>query len=260
MFFDAANASGSPLSNAESYMHNIGCDANDTIAKIEDSVYWVGNGYDGAPTVWRMTGTSQVDDIGNPPYNRIMALEGSNLSNARAIVIRQAGHAFYILTLANANRTFVYDMMIDYWFEWTDTTGSNSWPIVQAADGGNTTIVQHTTNGWIYNFLSTVYQDDSVNFTVTARTPRVDLDTMRRKFVNRLDIVADKQPTSENASITYSDDDYVTFSTPRTFDISSVRSFGRNWSNFRRRSWQLQYSGNQPYRAYGLELDVSIEG
>jgi hypothetical protein len=259
MFADTANASGSPLTNAEQYMRRVGCDAPDTIQHEEDMLFWVGNGYTGGYTVWKHTGTSAIEDIGIAPLNRILSLEGTNLANARAVIFRHAGHIFYILTLVGANRTFVYDPDINYWTEWTDTTGNNAWPVVDATEYQDGVIVQHTTNGWIYNVRSDVFQDDSVSFTLTARTPRTDFDTIERKFVNRLDIVADRQTSPENVSISYTDDDYQTFSAARTYDISVIRNFGRAWGNFRRRSWQLQYTGSQAFRCVGLELTVSLE-
>lgn len=258
-FWDANNTSGSPLTNAEQYIHKIGCNANDTIKSVEDTVFWVGNSFTGGYTVWRMSSSSVPEDIGTPPLTRILSLEGINLSSARAILFRHAGHAFYILTLIGTNRSFVYDMDINYWYEWTDTAGTASWPIFETSELNDGVVAQHATNGWLYNVRSDVFQDDSVNFNVVARTPRMDFDTIQRKFVHRLDLVGDAQDASEDVSVTYTDDDYQTFSTQRIFDVSSVRNFGMAWGNFRRRSWQVQYTGSQAFRMLGIELNISIE-
>jgi hypothetical protein len=257
MFYDNANASGSPLNNADGKMKQIGCVSNDTIAQLEDITFWVGNGLNGGHTVWKMD--SEVKSIGSQTIDKLISAEGSSLTASRALAFRVAGHIFYALTLTSANRTFIYDVDLGLWAEWTDAAGTAAWPIVSVAQINQGLIGQHPTNGWIYNISPTVYQDDSTSFTVTARTPRIDLDTMRRKFVARLDVVADVQTSSENVSVSYSDNDYASFSTARTFDLSRVRSFGQSWGNFRRRAWQLQYSGTQAYRCYGLEIDVTLE-
>lgn len=259
MFYDNANASGSPLNNADSLIQQVGCASNDTIVSIEESVYWVGGNQNGGPSVWKISGTTDIKDIANPTIRRILGVEGTNLTSARAVGLRCAGHRFYVLTLIGANRTFVYDPDIELWYEWTDTTGSAAWPIVASSEINGQPIVQHSTNGWIYNLSPSVYQDDSVNFTVTARTPRMDFGAMSRKFVNRLDVICDIQSSAGTINVSYSDDDYATFSTARTFDVSKSRNFSRVWGNFRRRAWQVSFTANLPFRGLGIELDVTVE-
>lgn len=259
MFYDNANASGSPLNNADERMKQIGCASNDTISQLEDTTFWVGNGaQNGGYTVWKLSG-SELKSIGSQTIDKIISAEGSSLGSARAIAFRSAGHAFYALTLTSSNRTFVYDLDLGLWAEWTDAAGTSAYPIVAVAQVNNSLIGQHSTNGWIYNISPFVYQDDSSSFTVSARTPIIDMGTMRRKFVDRLDIIADIQASSENVSVSYSDDDYQTFSAARTFDLSRTRSFSPAWGNFKRRSWQLQYSGTQAYRCVGIELALTLE-
>jgi hypothetical protein len=258
MFYDNSNASGSPLNNADDKVQQIGCVSTDTIQQLENQTLWVGNGQDGGYTIWMM-GDKEFKSIGSQAIDRILSLEGTSLASARAIAFRSAGHAFYALTLTSVNRTFVYDLDLQIWMEWTDTAGTAAWPIVATSQINQLAIGQHATNGWIYNISPSVYQDDSVSFTVTARTPRIDLDTLTRKFVDRVDIIADVQSSSENMSLTYSDDDDVTRSTARTYDVSLVHNWSRAWGNFRRRSWQLTYSGTQPFRCYGIEMTITPE-
>lgn len=257
-FSDAANPAGSPFSNVEQAMQKIGCQSNGSLAQTEDNMYWVGNGYNGEPTVWKLGGTTALNEIANEPICRILGQEGANLANATSMAFRVAGHQFYLLNLTGINRTLVYHDTTQLWCEWSDTTLMNAWPMIACAQMGNQLLVQHTTNGWIYNLSTTVYQDDSVTFPVFIRLGRHDYDTLDRKFCVRLDLVCDKQSTPSSVLIQYSDDDYTTFSTGRTFDVSLTRNFGRAWGNFRRRSWQLTHTANTPFRAWGLEVKLSL--
>lgn len=257
-FYDAANSTGSPLTNIEQTMHQVGCASQDSISHVEDDVYFVGNGGTGGFSVWKLSGTADLKDIGDPQINRIINLEGSNLSSATGFLLRTGGHVFYVLKLIGANRTFVYDPDIDMWLEWEAAAGDAAWPVTNIAQQTGGALVQDSANGWIYNISTSTYQDNGSNFTVLARTSRVDFDTLHRKYCSRLDLIGDKQASTANVSIQYSDDDYNTLSTARTFDMSQTRTFGTQWGNFRRRSWQASYAGALPIRWVGIEIDVQI--
>lgn len=256
-FYNNANALGSPLTNYEAAMLQMGCVARDTIVNEEAFITWVGSSDLGGFTVYRLTGASTTKDIGDPTINRVLNAEGSSLSSARASLIRTAGHTFYILTLTSANRTFLYDYELDMWFEWAGTDG-NAWPMLGFAQYSNTLIAQHTTDGRIYTISPTTYQDDSTNFTVLARFGRTDLETNNRKFVRALDLIGDMQSTTTPVSIQYSDDDYQTLSTARTFDMVDYHPYGTNFGNFRRRSWQLSYAGANPLRVEAIQMKYRL--
>ena len=256
--YDQANPSGSPFTNVEQAMQKIGCSVQSSLAQDEDSIWWIGNGYNGEPTVWALDGTSSLNEIATEPITRLIGQEGSSLSSAIGMALRVAGHRFYILNLSGANRTFIWHPTIKMWTEWADTT-TNSFPFMSVTQVTNAPLLQHTTDGYLYTISPTVYQDNAVNFTVTIIFGRDDFDTIKRKFCNRVDFIGDAQTTVANAlSISYSDDDYATFSTARSYDPSIVHTFSRAWWNFRRRSWKVTYVGNTPFRGWGLELDLSL--
>lgn len=256
-FYNAANATGSPLANYEQMMLQIGCASRDTITNEESFLTWVGSSDLGGFTVYRLAGVTGLKDIGDPTINRVLNSEGSSLSSSRASLIRVSGHTFYVLTLPTAARTFVYDYDLEMWFEWTGTDGS-AWPILVFDQYTGSTIAQHATNGWIYYLSPTVYQDDSVSFPVLARFGRNDLDTIDRKFVKSVDLLGDKQTSSTVVSLQYSDDDYQTLSTARSFDMSDVRPYGTNFGSFRRRAWQVSYTGSGPLRLEALQIKYRL--
>lgn len=258
MFYDNANASGSPMNNSDILVQQLGCAAQPSIVSSSTTTVWVGNKKVGGFSVYRIDGVTKADRCSTDAIDRILTLEGSSISAANAYQIKISGHDFYILNLTSSNRTFVYDMDTNIWFEWEIATGGTAWPIVSAVQGAAGPIVQHTTNGWIYNLADTVYQDDSVNFTVLARFGRIDFEDNRRKFVQRVELIGDVQATSALALLQYSDDDYVTLSTARSIDMSFVRQYAPAMGNFRRRSYQLSYTGNTPCRWEALDLRIRM--
>lgn len=256
-FFNNANATGSPLNNYDQAMLQVGCAARETIVQEESFVTWVGSAASGGLTVFRLAGLTQIKDIGDPTLNRILNAEGTSITSARAQMIRSCGHAFYILTLTSSNRTFVYDYDTELWCEWTGTDG-NRVPIQEYFQYNNTLLGLHETNGKIYQITPTIYQDDGTNFAVGGRFSRVDFDTTNRKFIRSVELLGDKQSSSAPVSVQYSDDDYNTLSTARTFDMSDTRSYHTAFGNFRRRSWQFSYSGNTPLRLEALQLKFRL--
>lgn len=257
-FYDAANAAGSPLANVEQSAQQVGAVAAGTIVEDESYVTWLGNSQTGGFTVYRMRGTVNQEPIGTPGLERILLAEGANLPLCTAFSIRTGGHFFYVLKLITANRTFVFDHDLKIWYEW-EAAGGGAWPIVSVAQSSTYGLLGlHPTNGWVYNITPTVYQDDSSNFTVLAQFGRLDFDDMRRKFVQRVDLVGDVQASSTPVTLQYSDDDYNTLSTGRTMDMAETRPFQTRFSNFRRRAWKLSYSGSNPLRIEGLELKVKL--
>ena len=73
---------------------------------------------------------------------------------------------------------------------------------------------------------------------------------------SRLELIADEWTSSVNASISWSDDDYVTFNTPRTVDISKTRKVLLRLGAFERRAFKLTNTANSPVRASSLEMNV----
>ena len=102
-----------------------------------------------------------------------------------------------------------------------------------------------------------MYQDDGVNILMEAVTSPIDFETINQKTINRLSIVCDKTSASTLATITYSKDDYNTWSTARTVDLS-LRPFLTRIGRFRRLAIKLTHADNYPVRIEDLEIDYNM--
>ena len=253
-FYDNANATGSPFSNYESAAQQVGCIGTDTIVHDEGDVFWVGSSFTGGNTVWMLSGITDTKEIATDQIRLLLGAEGANLTSAYATLVRTSGKKLYILTLPTTGKTLVYDTMLQIWTEFEEAGGSAEWPVVDFAQHLQTLYAQHPTNGRIYTLGPSTYQDDSTNFTVLARFGRLDIDTMRRKFVKSYELIGDKQASTTNVDFQYSDDDYNTYSTARVFDMSQTRPLLTRGGSFRRRAHQLSYAGNNPLRIEALEM------
>lgn len=253
-FYDNANATGSPFSVYESATQQVGCASVNSIADDESVITWVGNSFTGGNTVYKMEGVTGLDEIADDRVRLLLDAEGSGITSASGVYIRIGGKRFYVLTLYTNLRTLVYDYDIKIWTEFESASGGY-WPTVASiVETDQTVVTQHPTNGWLYVVRNTAYQDDGVDFTVMARFGRLDLDTGRRKFVRSYELVGDKQSTTTNVLFQYSDDDYTTLSTARTFNMNQNRPLLTRGGSFYRRAHQISYTGSNPFRVEALEM------
>lgn len=253
-FFDQANISGSVLGNVEQVAQQIGAASGQSIVNDEMVMMWVTNSRNGGYSVVKLDGVSDIQTISTAGIERILRAEGSSITTANGNLIRIGGHKFYVLNLTSANRTFLYEVTDGTWLEWQVAGATTKFPIVSWTQHGNALIGQHETNGKTYTLSESTYQDDSVSFTVLGRFRRLDFDDNKRKFVQKIYLVGDIQSSTTNVSLQYSDDDYVTLSTARILDMSQPNAFTTGISNFRRRAWQISYTGANPLRLEALEL------
>jgi len=270
-FYNNANASGSPLNNNESAVQQVGCASQTSLAHNENSVIWVSNSRLGGYTVWKLDGTSNLQDIGTSFTNKLfesgIASNSSFLSTLKGVFMRVGGKLFYILTIGGSSgspttgaNTLVYDVELDLWMRWTSAVGDSesNLPMVSNTQVAGILYIQEPYSGYISQFLTSVYRDyNSTNFTMSARTQRFDNDIIKRKFCHSLDVIGDQQTATDSTtdvSVQYSDDDYTTTSTARTVNMGSTRPFLKALGNFRRRSFMLSHTGNSPMRWQGIEI------
>lgn len=91
-----------------------GCAAAGTIAKADNTVFWLGNDDKGAGIVWRADGYTPIR-ISTHALEHAFA--GYTLSDAFAFTYQQEGHIFYCLTFPTDSKTWVYDASTQAWHE-----------------------------------------------------------------------------------------------------------------------------------------------
>lgn len=256
-FFDAANASGSPLQRQESVSLKVGLAARDSVAQIDRRIFFVGQTQTGDPAVWYFEGLSGKE-VSNEFIRKILANEGSNLTNTTAWVCTHKGHTLYVINL-NA-RTLVYDCDEKVWIEWSINSASSHavLPFKYMTEGANNTIlVLHNIDGKIYKLDPTSHQDDAGAILTTIITDRVDFNTNNWKAQLGLALICDKQTTG-TVTVDWSDDDYGTWSSSRSLDLTSGRAYTKAGGVFRRRAFRFQHTANAPFRAETVELDYQL--
>lgn len=253
-FRDAGNVVGSPLASVPGARVTVGCRHAGSVRSTDTSVYWIGRVKGGAINVMKME-SMQAQVVSTAPVERLLQMW--DYSTIWSWVAQIDGHAFYGITSKVSDMTLVYDSKSGEWTQWTDVNG-HYWPVVDATtDSNQVPLFQHETNGKMYKFQSTIYQDDGAMFTVDLITPSFDAETKKRKYLKILDVVAD-QVNGGTLFLRCSDDDYQTWTPFRQVSLSQKRPFLTDCGTFYRRAYHLRYKTNLPLRIKALEYQIDI--
>lgn len=248
-FYDAGNTAGTPLARNTSYTLQVGIVAPNAILQNEKFCLFVGQSRSGGRAAWMLDGFVPKK-ISDEYIERILDAEGDNLIDATGFGLRTNGHFFYVINLSD--KTIVYDLEERMWHEWS---GIN---VVNATDSGvGKAVLQDGSNGKLYYMDPTLGTDDGVNITMNAYTLKYDFDTMNIKSMQSLNVVSDQVGTSTTMQLRWSDDDYRTWSDWRTISFNP-RAFFVGLGSFRRRAFNLKYSGGLPARFESFEFDLRL--
>jgi len=248
VFYDAGNGTGSPLGAVQGSKLGVGARSAESVVRCGDDLAWVGTTTEGNVQVMYMSKV-HGEAISTPPVERLLA--PLDFSAVYAWSAKVAGHRYYVVTLKNSNLTLAFDLTSGLWYIWQDPNG-NYIPIVSGTYNASAQpILQHESNGKLYTLDPTVFQDDGVNFTFQLYTPNFDGGLRSKKTCATLDVVADEINT--NVNISWSDDDYQTFSTPQAVNLNQERVMIQDGSSYRKRAYLLTHTDNTFLRIKSLQ-------
>lgn len=255
-FYDAANATGSPLGRQAPAVQQFGSAALASIVQTEKEVIFIGETDDGGHTVWTIDGFKE-NEIGIQAIKSALLEADGDVANARAFAIRTGGQKLYVISLPL--RTLVYSFDTKMWSEWQ--TASGAFTGIYASDGPNgSAYVLDGANGHIYIMDEDRFTDAGTPITCTVTSAKLDFDTINRKWMYRLSIIGDVPDDTlvdSAISVSWSDDDYKTFSTPRTLKFTSDLPAIYQLGQFRRRALKLSYSLPHLLRIETVECDIN---
>lgn len=264
MFYDAANASGSPMKRVESGYKSIGYVTG--LSKIADILYFVGQDENKNISVYRLDGY-KLDRISDEVVDRSLQtitatdnVKSQTNLNRDGYCLSIDGHTFYCLVTPQT--TWVYDIDEKFWYEWkgSDNTGLDiqaSWGMYNGAQyvavGGET---------YISIMSPALYQDYGSNFKCRYITQDLTFGTLNWKTCNRAIIQGDQHQHTgtSNLQLYYSDNDWADGGTngPIAINLFNSSPFAQRLGRFRNRSFKLEYSDNYPLRLKSMELDLNV--
>lgn len=149
-----------PLARIQGAYNEIGCAAPFSVAKMDNSLFWLGQDARGRGVIYRANGYTGVRISTHAVEWQIQSY--GTISDAIAYTYQQDGHSFYVLTFPSANATWVYDASTQSFHE-RASFENGRWlrhrSNCQMAFN-NQIIVGDYRNGNIYSFDLNVYSDN----------------------------------------------------------------------------------------------------
>ena len=159
VWYDAGTADF-PLQRIQGAFNEIGCAAAYSVAKMDNSVFWLGADARGRGIVYRANGY-KAQRISTHAVEWQIQQYG-NLSDAIGYTYQQDGHSFYVLVFPSANTTWVYDAATQAWHEragWHDGEFTRHRGNCQM-NYNDEIVIGDFENGNIYAFDLDVYADN----------------------------------------------------------------------------------------------------
>jgi hypothetical protein len=149
-----------PLARIQGAFMEVGCAAAYSVAKLDNSVFWLGSDARGRGIVYRANGYTPARISTNAVEYAIQSY--GNITDAIAYTYQQDGHPFYVLIFPSAEATWVYDVSTQLWheragFENGDFTRHRS--NCQMAFNSEVVVGDYA-DGRLYAFDLDVYADD----------------------------------------------------------------------------------------------------
>ena len=104
-----------PLARIQGAFMEVGCEAAYSVAKLDNSVFWLGSDARGRGIVYRANGYTPARISTNAVEYAIQSY--GSISDAIAYTYQQDGHPFYVLIFPSAQATWVYDVSTTLWHE-----------------------------------------------------------------------------------------------------------------------------------------------
>lgn len=256
-FWFNAGLSPFPLARAGAMTQKVGAVSADAISRIADTIFWCGTTPEGGMSIFQWDGG--LSRVSAPEVEAIMILAGA--SNISLSTIRFYGRSFLLVKAGPT--TLAYCIEEKMWHEWNSTTPL-WYKCASVMLGGtqvNYAVSNVSTSGKVYlmNHASLAFTDDGTTYTARIQTAPEDEGTDRLKFYHDLSIVADTEESTSDLTIAVSDDDYATYTTVGTVDLSGTRPLRiTRLGSARQRTWAMTHSANTPMRLRRAEGNLTV--
>lgn len=287
-FYDAANASGSPLARYDGGVLPFGCNFPYTICSTKNSVMFLANNNDGE-AVLKVVEDFKAKEVDAPWLTSYIAsalTAGASYVNLRSYLMREGSDLMYVIRVPGTTTTddagngvFAFSMDTQMWTELALGTDKmfNVYATCFSTSGNAVTFVAGTYHTGGFAFFGTLgpstlsssyfttYGVDYLNgstttlpLTTVIRTTAQDFGTLNLKFMNRFGVVmtTNTQSTTPSLTLAWSDTDY-NFTNSATFTADYNYPFVTQLGAFRRRAFKITGSGAVSYRFQLFEVEIN---
>lgn len=150
-----------PLARIQGAFNELGCIAPATIAKMDNTIYWLGQDARGRGMVYRANGYNGQRISTHAIEWQLQSYD--DLSSAVGYTYQQDGHSFYVINVPSGDTTWVFDAATQAWHE-RAALKNGKYTRHRAncqANFNNLTVVGDYENGNLYAFDLDYYADDT---------------------------------------------------------------------------------------------------
>lgn len=199
---------------------SMGCDSPKSVAKLANSLFFVGRTEAGGRQVV-MTQGYQAQRISTHAIEKV--LQKSDIRQAQAFCYQQNGHGFYVLNLPDINKTFVFDVLTGLWHEraWCDDIGNlHRWRGYCHVYDGNDNLIGDWDNGKIYALRQDVFTDDGLPIYRERTLPYFPSEKKNVSYLRfELEMSVNNAVSNQMIELSWSDDYAKSWHQPMTEDL-----------------------------------------
>jgi hypothetical protein len=276
-FVNAGNPSGSVLSSQKELFRRIGVNNINNLGALSiypaysysgDSVFFIGNEGGQSRGVYVLTGT-EIRKISTPEVDRPINRSGGHVLSC----FSDKGRTYVSVFAVTHDIHFLGCLETGMWSEFDAIFDGLASDFVYFCGGlvedgftADATMVFAVVNqpdqeGIVFRLRSDIYQDsgDPAPFTMSCQTSKTDFGTENLKTIKNVALMGSDIQSSGTATLEYSDNDYTTWTTAGTFDLTTINPKIHRVGSFRGgRAWRLTHSANTAFRAQALKFEYEV--
>jgi len=264
-----------PLARIQGASNEIGCLAPYSVAKADNSVFWLGSDARGSGIVYRSNGYTGVRASNHSVEWQIQ--QYGDVTNAVAYTYQQDGHIFYVLNFPNNNKTWVYDVVTQSWHEragWDNGSFTRHRSNCQM-NFNSEIIVGDYENGNIYAFDMDVYTDNGAiqKWLRSWRALPSGTNNLKRTAQHSLQLNCETgvglnlgQGDDPEVMLRWSDDGGHTYSSEHWTKMGRIGAFGfrafwrRLGMTLKLRDRVYEVSGTDPVKIAIVGAELIVDG
>lgn len=263
-----------PFQRISGAFNEVGCAATFSIARMDNSIFWLGSDTRGRGIVYRTQGYGAKRISTHAIEWQIQSY--GDISDAVAYTYQSDGHMFYVLTFPSANVTWVYDAATSLWHSRASFNNGFFGRHISncQASFNNMILVGDYSNGNIYSFSDSVYSDADKpqKWLRTWRALDTGQNNLKRSAHHSLQLDCESgtglnlgQGDDPEIILRWSDDGGHTWSNEHTAKIGRIGEYGKRviWRRLgmttKLRDRVYEISGTDPVKIIlnGAELIIS---
>jgi hypothetical protein len=240
-----------------------GCAAPHSVAKLDNTVFWLGKDTNGRGIVWRADGYRPMR-VSTHAIEQALA-QNAFISDAVGWTYQQSGHSFYVLNMFN-DRAFVYDASTTLWHERSDWDTLNGVELPYGATCHayyRRTNVVGGTDGTVYSFDENAHNYINGGLRRWLRSWRHGNSEGGIVRYGALTLDAQMGENDAPVMLRWSDDGGKTWSNSHWTTLGAVGKYGnraiwRRLGKGRDRVFELSGTDASPVRLMGAYVDAVV--